>query len=109
MVAYDSDIEDFEIDKETIFDSENNLKFNEYSGEEIEVNPTIDLNVDELDYIDKHLTDSLLFHNGELPDMKLMDENNIPKVASSSNDKYCEKCEKKILEGKISWETQTFM
>ena len=38
MVAYDSDIEDFEIDKETIFDSENNLKFNEYSGEEIEVN-----------------------------------------------------------------------
>ena len=103
MVACDSDIEDFEIDEETIFDSENNLKFNENSSDEIELNPTIDFNVDELDYIDKHLTDSPLFHNGELPDMKLIDENKIPKVASSSNDKYCEKCEKKkILEGKSS-------
>ena len=106
MVACDSDIEDFEIDEETIFDSENNLKFNENSSDEIELNPTIDFNVDELDYIDKHLTDSPLFHNGELPDMKLIDENKIPKVASSSNDKYCEKCEKKKkkkkLEGKIS-------
>ena len=107
MVACDSDIEDFEIDEETIFDSENNLKFNENSSDEIELNPTIDFNVDELDYIDKHLTDSPLFHNGELPDMKLIDENKIPKVASSSNDKYCEKCEKKKkkkkkIEGKIS-------
>ena len=94
MVAYDSDIEDFEIDKETIFDSENTLKFNEYSIEEIEVNPTKDFNVDELDYIDKHLTVSSLFHNAELPDMKLIDGNNIAKVASLSNDKYCEKCGK---------------
>ena len=92
MVAYDSDIEDFEIDKETIFDSENTLKFNEYSIEEIEVNPTKDFNVDELDYIDKHLTVSSLFHNAELPDMKLIDGNNIAKVASLS----------KLLERKIS-------
>ena len=94
MVAYDSDIEDFEIDKETIFDSENTLKFNEYSIEEIEVNTTKDFNVDELDYIDKNLTVSSLFHNAELPDMKLIDGNNIAKVASLSNDKYCEKCGK---------------
>ena len=40
MAAYDSDIEDFEIDEETIVDHEINLKYNEYSSEEIEVNPT---------------------------------------------------------------------
>ena len=31
MAAYDSDIEDFEIDEETILDSEINMKFNEYN------------------------------------------------------------------------------
>ena len=89
MAAYDSDIEDFEIDEETILDSEIHLKFDEYSSEEIEVIPTKEFSVDELDYIDKHLTDSPLLHDPELPDIKFIDENNIAKVASSSNDKYC--------------------
>ena len=57
MAAYDSDLEDFEIQEETILDGEINLKFNEYSSDEIEVNPTKEFSVDELDYIDKHLTD----------------------------------------------------
>ena len=51
MAAYESDIEDFEIDEETILDSEINMKFNEYNSEEIEVIPTKEFNVDELDYI----------------------------------------------------------
>ena len=34
--AYDRDLEDFEIDEEIILDSEINLKFNEYSSEEIQ-------------------------------------------------------------------------
>ena len=63
MAAYESDIEDFEIDEETILDSEINMKFNEYNSEEIEVIPTKEFNVDELDYIDKHLTDSPLLQN----------------------------------------------
>ena len=63
MAAYDSDLEDFEIDEETILDGEINLKFNEYSSDEIEVNLTKEFSVDELDYIDKHLTDSPLLHD----------------------------------------------
>ena len=55
MAAYDSDLEDFKIDEKTILDSEINLKVNEYSSEEIEVNPTKEFNVHELYYIDKHL------------------------------------------------------
>ena len=73
MAAYDSDIEDFEKDEETIVDREINLKYNEYSSEEIEVNPMKEFNIDELDYIDKHLTDSPLLHDAELPDIKLID------------------------------------
>ena len=57
MAAYDSDLEDFEIYEETILDGEINLKFNEYSSDETEVNPTKEFSVNELDYIDKHLTD----------------------------------------------------
>ena len=34
MAAYDSDLEDFEIDEETIPDGEINLKFKEYSSDE---------------------------------------------------------------------------
>ena len=51
-----------------------------------------EFNVDELDYIDKHLTDSPLLHDAELPDTKFIDENNFAKVVTSSNDKYCENC-----------------
>ena len=94
MAAYDSDIKDFEIDEETILESEFNLKFIEYYSKEIEVNPTKEFNLDELDYIDKDLINSLLLHNVELPDIKLIEENNIPKVVSLSNDKYCENCGK---------------
>ena len=94
MAAYDSDIEDFDIDEETILDREISLKFSEYSSEEIEVNPTKELNVDELDYIDKHLTESPLLNDAELPDIKFIDENSTAKVVSSSNDKHCENCGK---------------
>ena len=80
MVAYDSDIEDFEIDEETILDREINLKFNEYISEGIEVNPTKEFLVDELDYIDKHLTESPLLHNAELPDIKFIDEITLQKL-----------------------------
>ena len=52
--------------------------------------PAKEFNVDELDYIDKHLTDSPLLYDADLPDIKFIDENNIAKVVSSSNDKYCE-------------------
>ena len=69
MAAYNSETEDFEIDEETILCSKINLKFNEYNSEDIEVNPTKDFNVNELDYIDKHLTDSPLLHDGELSDI----------------------------------------
>ena len=96
MAAYDSDLEDSEIDEETILDDEINLKFNEYNNDEIEVNPTKEFSVDELDYIDKHLTDSLLFYDAELPDIKFIDENDIAKVVSSSDNKFCENCGKKI-------------
>ena len=98
---HDSDIKNFEIDKETILDSEINLKFNKYSSDEIEINPTKEFNVGELDYIDKHLTDSPLLHDAELPDIKFIDENNIAKVVSLSNGKYCENCGKKFKEEKI--------
>ena len=101
MAAYDSDLEDFEIDEETILDDEINLKFNEYSNDEIEVNPTKEFSVDELDYIDKHLTDSLLLHDAELPDIKFIDENDIAKVVSSSDNKYCENCGKKYKKEKF--------
>ena len=101
MAVHDSDIKNFEIDKETILDSEINLKFNKYSSEEIEINPTKEFNVGELDYIDKHLTDSPLLHDAELPDIKFIDENNIAKVVSLSNDKYCENCGKKFKNEKI--------
>ena len=101
MAVHDSDIKNFEIDKETILDSEINLKFNKYSSEEIEINPTKEFNVGELDYIDKHLTDSPLLHDAELPDIKFIDENNIAKVVSLSNGKYCENCGKKFKEEKI--------
>ena len=67
MAAYDSYMEDFEIDEETILDKKTNWKFNKYSSEKIEVNPTKEFNVDEQDYIDKHLTDPPLLHNTELP------------------------------------------
>ena len=56
MTAYHSDYGDFEIDKKMILDGEINLKFNEYTIEEIEANPTKEFNVDELDYIVKYLT-----------------------------------------------------
>ena len=101
MAAYDSDLEDFEIDEETILDDEINLKFNEYNNDEIEVNPTKEFSVDELDYIDKHLTDSLLLHDAELPDIKFIDENDIAKVVSSSDNKYCENCGKKYKKEKF--------
>ena len=101
MAAYDSDLEDFEIDEETILDDEINLKFNEYNNDEIEVNPTKEFSVDELDYIDKHLTDSLLLHDAELPDSKFIDENDIAKVVSSSDNKYCENCGKKYKKEKF--------
>ena len=45
--AYDRDLDE-EIDEEITLDSEINLKFNGYSSEEIEVNPTNEFNVDEL-------------------------------------------------------------
>ena len=74
MVSYeDWRLKDFKVDKETILDNEINLKFIEYSSEEIEVNPTKEFNVDELDYIDKHLTDSPLLQDTELPDIKFID------------------------------------
>ena len=101
MGAYDSDPEDFEIDEETILDGEINLKFSEYSSDEIEVNPTKEFNVDQLDYIDKHLTNSSLLHDAELPDIKFIDENDIEKVVSSSDDKYCENCGKKYKKEKF--------
>ena len=104
MAAYNSDIEDFETDVETILDNKVNLKFNEYSSEEIEVNPTKGFNVDEFDYIDKHLTHPPLLHDAELPDIKFIDENNIAKVVSSPNNKYykyCEKCGKKYKKEKF--------
>ena len=69
--------------------------------EEIEVIPTKEFNVDELDYIDKDLTDSLLLHNAELPDIKFIGENTIAKVMSLSNDKYCENCGKKYKKEKF--------
>ena len=74
MAAYDSDLEDFKIDKKTIRDSKINLKVNEYSSEEIEVNPTKEFNVHEYHYIDKYLTDSPLLFNVEPPDIKFIDE-----------------------------------
>ena len=74
MAAYDSDLEDFKIDKKTIRDSKINLKVNEYSSEEIEVNPTKEFNVHEYHYIDKYLTDSSLLFNVEPPDIKFIDE-----------------------------------
>ena len=101
MAAYDSDNKDFEIHEETILDREINLSFNEYSSEEIEVNPTKEFKVDELDHIDKHLTDSPLLHNEELPDIKFINENNIAKVVSSSNNKHCENCGKKYKKEKF--------
>ena len=101
MAAYDSDVEDFEIDEETIVDCEINLKVNEYSSEEMEVNLMKEFNIDELDYIDKHLTDSPLLHDAELPDIKFIIENNIAKVVSSSNDKHCENCGKKYKKEKF--------
>ena len=101
MAAYDSDLEDFEIYEETILDGEINLKFNEYSSDEIEVNPTKEFSVNELDYIDKHLTDSPLLHDAELPDIKFIDENDIAKVVSSSDNKYCENCGKKYKKEKF--------
>ena len=101
MAAYDSDLEDFEIDEETILDGEINLKFNEYSSDEIEVNPTKEFNADKLDYIDKHLTDSPLLHDAELPDIKFTDENDIEKVVSSPDDKYSENCGKKYKKEKF--------
>ena len=109
MAAYDSDNKDFEIHEGTILDCEINLSFNEYRSEEIEVNPTKELKVDELDHIDKHLTDSTLLHNEELPDIKFINENNIAKVVSSSNNKHSENCGKKIQEGKVFGHTQNFM
>ena len=48
-----------------------------------------------MDYIDKHLTDSALLHHADLPDIKFIGENNIVKVVSLSNTKYCENCGKK--------------
>ena len=36
MAAYSTDIEDFQIDKETRLDSKSNLKSNEYSSEKIQ-------------------------------------------------------------------------
>ena len=48
-----------------------------------------------MDYIDKHLTDSPLLHDADLPDIKFISENNIAKVASLWNKKYCENCGKK--------------
>ena len=101
MAVHDSDIKNFEIDKETILDTEINLKFNKDSSQEIEINPTKEFNVGELDYIDKHLTDSPLLHDAELPDIKFIDENNIAKVVSLSNGKYCENCGKKFKNEKI--------
>ena len=70
------------------------LKLIEYSSEEIEVNPTKGFNLSELDYIDKDLINSPLLYNVELPDVKLIEENNIAKVVSLSNDKYSENCGK---------------
>ena len=66
------------------------MKFNEWNSEEIEVNPAKDFKIDELDYTDKHLTDSPLVHNAELPYIKLINKSNIGKVVSLSIDKYCE-------------------
>ena len=60
-----------------------------------------EFNIDELDYIDKHLTDSPLLHDAELPDIKFIDENNIAKVVSLSNDKHCENCGKKYKKEKF--------
>ena len=48
-----------------------------------------------MDYIDKHLTDSPLLHDADLPDIKFISENNIVIVASLWNKKYCENCGKK--------------
>ena len=89
MTAEDNFTEDFIIDKETIYDSEISLKFNEYSSEEIS---TKEFNLNELDYIDKNLTDSPFLDDAELLDFKFIHENNIEKVVSLSNDKYCENC-----------------
>ena len=47
MAACNSDTENFDIDEETILDSEINLKFNESSSEDIEVNPTKEFTVNE--------------------------------------------------------------
>ena len=49
MAAYVSDIEDFETDKDTILDNKINLKFNEYSREEIEVSIEKDCKVHKFD------------------------------------------------------------
>ena len=54
-----------------------------------------------MDYIDNHLTDSPLLHDAELPDIKFIDESNIAKVVSSSNDKHCENCGKKYKKEKF--------
>ena len=47
-----------------------------------------------MDDIDKHLIDSALLHHADLPDIKFIGENNIVKVVSLSNTKYCENCGK---------------
>ena len=60
----------------------------------LEVNPIKEFSIDELDYFDKHLTDSQLLHNTELPDIKFINKIHIAKVVSLSIDKYCEKCGK---------------
>ena len=43
-----------------------------------------------------------MLHDAELPDIKFIDENDIAKVVSSSDDKYCENCGKK-------YKMETFM
>ena len=98
MAACDIDLEDFEIEVEIIRYGEINLKFNEYSSDEIEVNPTKEFNVDELDYINKH---SPLLHDAKLPDIKFIDENDIAKIVTLSDNKCCENCGKKYKKEKF--------
>ena len=47
-----------------------------------------------MDDVDKHLIHSALLHHADLPDIKFIGENNIVKVVSLSNTKYCENCGK---------------
>ena len=105
MAACDIDLEDFEINVEIIRYGEINLKFNEYSSDEIEVNPTKEFNVDELDYINKH---SPLLHDAKLPDIKFIDENDIAKVVTLSDNKCCENCGKKNIRRKSFWTNTNF-